>query len=550
MKKSLTVAIVVAISLVLGVNSLSALDIPDEQKVMLRPPVENTGGYSGVYYDDQRTLFRSFSYLESWSEANFATGRYTTCKSVLEEPCASSKYLSYETPLSPCSATVIKDCVAGLSLRKSDGNLVEAKLKEVLDDNVATGLSDELKKRYFTPYVGDSTRRIPSSGSPSIWEFPGISHQGGNEFLVIAKLTGQLLDSTANPISKFDVGIQAVSRIMAPVDGQACFYRTQKDCFIRWPMPQENAFKLSIKTYANLVGWFHGRIYEPTIGIENLADGQNLYSIEGRPMSVPILAIWAKNTELPTRLNQMIEKEFEDRGKQFAGTAYFGGDSKDRSLQAVLDERNPAFDDSYFQRYALWVEVAKDKAYAINSVWSFRSMDNYSEYSRCFSGNTIIGIVTTNSNAYIAGPPKFDGSELTYKVASPHYDSKGNVLVGTYDLLLRSDVARCLYGFSQAPVSASISIVYTDGASKTATTVVGEKNNWLYLSAKNFTYSQPTVKIKLQQLKPSEVVKPVEEVKTAPVKAPMKTTISCLKGKTVKKVTAVNPKCPAGYKKK
>lgn len=32
--------------------------------------------------------------------------------------------------------------------------------------------------------------------------------------------------------------------------------------------------------------------------------------------------------------------------------------------------------------------------------------------------------------------------------------------------------------------------------------------------------------------------------------APKKITISCVKGKTVKKVTAVNPKCPAGYKKK
>jgi len=29
-----------------------------------------------------------------------------------------------------------------------------------------------------------------------------------------------------------------------------------------------------------------------------------------------------------------------------------------------------------------------------------------------------------------------------------------------------------------------------------------------------------------------------------------KTTITCVKGKTVKKITAVKPRCPAGYKKK
>jgi hypothetical protein len=29
-----------------------------------------------------------------------------------------------------------------------------------------------------------------------------------------------------------------------------------------------------------------------------------------------------------------------------------------------------------------------------------------------------------------------------------------------------------------------------------------------------------------------------------------KTTITCVKGKTIKKVTAVKPKCPAGFKKR
>ena len=37
------------------------------------------------------------------------------------------------------------------------------------------------------------------------------------------------------------------------------------------------------------------------------------------------------------------------------------------------------------------------------------------------------------------------------------------------------------------------------------------------------------------------------DIYAAPVKA---TTITCVKGKTTKKVTAVNPKCPTGYKKK
>ena len=37
---------------------------------------------------------------------------------------------------------------------------------------------------------------------------------------------------------------------------------------------------------------------------------------------------------------------------------------------------------------------------------------------------------------------------------------------------------------------------------------------------------------------------------TSTSKSAKKSTITCIKGKLIKKVTAVNPKCPSGYKKK
>jgi hypothetical protein len=110
---------------------------------------------------------------------------------------------------------------------------------------------------------------------------------------------------------------------------------------------------------------------------------------------------------------------------------------------------------------------------------------------------------------------------------------------------MRSDYARCLYGFTNAPVAASISILSADGTSQIATTVLGERDGWLYLSANNFTFSSPTLKVKLTQASAPK----------APPSAPVQTgaskkTISCIKGKVVKKVTGANPKCPTGYKKK
>ena len=154
--------------------------------------------------------------------------------------------------------------------------------------------------------------------------------------------------------------------------------------------------------------------------------------------------------------------------------------------------------------------------------------------------------MTTNSTQYSAGPPAFDKSEgtLSYQVAAPHFGTTGDVFKGSYDLVMRSEVARCVYGFSKAPIQATLSITSSDGAQQVATTVIGERNGWLYLTAKNFEFSAPVIKAKLSQ----EEAVPMPTA--TPTATPKKTSILCVKGKATKKVTAENPKCPTGYKKK
>jgi hypothetical protein len=120
---------------------------------------------------------------------------------------------------------------------------------------------------------------------------------------------------------------------------------------------------------------------------------------------------------------------------------------------------------------------------------------------------------------------------------SPHFLPNGTEFKGSYDLVIKSDVARCIYGFSSAPVSAKISILSADGTTQVATTTFNERNGWMYLVARGFTFSSPTVRVKLMQ----------EEAKPAAV---AKSTITCVKGKSTKRVSAVKPACPSGWKKK
>jgi hypothetical protein len=97
-------------------------------------------------------------------------------------------------------------------------------------------------------------------------------------------------------------------------------------------------------------------------------------------------------------------------------------------------------------------------------------------------------------------------------------------------------------------------VVGADGTEQTiATESVREdkKREWLFLSAQNFTFSAPTIKVKLVQDKPISSTKTANK-EAAPVKrtVPKLKVIICVKGKISKKVSGSNPKCPSGYKAK
>jgi hypothetical protein len=102
---------------------------------------------------------------------------------------------------------------------------------------------------------------------------------------------------------------------------------------------------------------------------------------------------------------------------------------------------------------------------------------------------------------FMATPPKFNTAtqSLDYQVAAPHFDRNGKENIGRYNLVIDSKVARCLYKFSTAPIQASVTVINADGTQQISTSTINEKNGWLYLSVNGYTYSAPTLKVKLSQ---------------------------------------------------
>jgi hypothetical protein len=136
---------------------------------------------------------------------------------------------------------------------------------------------------------------------------------------------------------------------------------------------------------------------------------------------------------------------------------------------------------------------------------------------------------------------------LVMAVGAPHFDVDGSVVEGWYEGAIRGRYITSRFGIkpSLAAGSARLEIVYTDGQRKVATITAkyDSKTDLLYLKGYGFTYSSPKLMVKFDKPAAVVAVKPLATVT-------VKKTITCVKGKTSKKVTAVKPVCPKGYKKK
>lgn len=266
---------------------------------------------------------------------------------------------------------------------------------------------------------------------------------------------------------------------------QSCIYQDTDLCGLGLEFAPSTSFRVSLVLTNKLAGWFRGRIQDPNISIEPVNDQYSRVSIAGSPVEVPrFVATHSLAKGDPDIVGPMNENA---HGGQFT---LFSAASE-RAMEIVNGMR----------------ERVKDTAAGISTIWSMNSISgqqaaaNSPEGQRCLqSGSQVLGIVTTNAMTYTGTIPDFDRGLLSYKVAGLHYAPNGQTLnIGTYDLVMRSETARCLYGFSKAPVSATVAVVGEMGNETIATTVVSERDGWLKLAAYGFTFSEKEIQVKITQ---------------------------------------------------
>ena len=164
---------------------------------------------------------------------------------------------------------------------------------------------------------------------------------------------------------------------------------------------------------------------------------------------------------------------------------------------------------------------------------------------------TGFGVEGTSGDMYVGSngvcglsTPVWNNDEKTFswQAAAPHFAPDGVTQnKGFYKAVIPVNDAKLLWGLENPNDAASaleISVTTEEGGSAAALKSVSVKNGKIIIDVSNFGYSRPKLRIGIKaSYKPSKSMI-------------NKSTITCVMGKTVKKITAVKPTCPAGYKKK
>lgn len=487
-------------------------------------------------------------------------GSNWVCESFDDANCRTKDVIFGVMILPPCSATVRVGCIDSLSIGTNSTNLKPAKLK-------FEGVSQKIP--------ASPSAEVPAGGSISVWESEGLG-----DYIVLSSLTYQLARSEKTArITNFDVNLIPTTYVQNPgyfapqssqtFDGEypnvtmanldpkrqstlstkECLFITDGYCFSREEFQADTRAKLSLRVPNNVTGWLFGRMRSPLIDVKPIDAKNNLLTVEATSATVPsLIGVYPKSevTKNPGILKWAKSFFYEGDGfleKRLAEKGLFGGHS------SGVDK---------LEFVTWWGDLLKayggsDKRFGINSRWMFGSSTVSSGTDPCFSDKSkLVGLVTTNAPFYESGPPKMVDGVLNYVVAGPHHLGDGTTLFrGVYDLAIRSEAARCIYKFTEAPLRAEVTVTSADGTSQdVATESMTERDGWIRLGAYNFTFSTPTVKVKFIQDAPA--VKPkatnsASSTTSTTATSKKKTQTTCMKGKLKKVVTSKT--CPKGYKK-
>ena len=474
-------------------------------------------------------------------------GTGTPCDGGWSSQCDPSLGISLENFMPVCSTPdgmdVRLDCLESVEA-EIDGRMIQG---EIIPNQVS----------YWDRYGFDAKPEIGIAKSTpfQIYKFKGLRHEKGDLFQIKALKSNFIKPGVIDP-TRYTFLIAPTYQEKQTYD---CSYLKTPDglCWVTGSFQSNTRFKLNIRTAQNPSGWFTGRVTDPSIKFSRAVDGRNAISLIGLSQSVPAISrnYFYTNEVQRAEWNEIAIKNpsqswdvMTSEGKRYSmGTPY----SADAIYQfEELVSRIKSF----------------NNADSLKNIWRIESTAyGLTNKRECLDSN-ITGLVSSNAMTYEKEIPSWDSTtnSLVYKMASPH-TALGQEFIGRYDLLISEQVGKCLWSLSSLKPSAEISVTGANGEKKVITASSKIVDGFYKFTVAGFTFSTNKISVKmlpegsspladtLIEKEPLAIPEPLVNPKPVENSAPIavkKSTITCVKGKVQKKVTAIKPKCPTGYKKK
>ncbi len=461
---------------------------------------------------------------------------------------------SYTAAFPPCFSAQQSDCISRIYLIAPDGKEDDAKpLKELPPQPSEYGnkVPDAMKK-----FIANKSLNRPAGGNLWMWKFNKLQHRGGSLILpsVQFESTRKTGDKNSDPfrspivrIGLYPVAMEAANSCISDGKGGCAAYRDVPGLLksIDGTSIVSDKFlagqKLGIEFRSSIAWtrWSAATINE--ISFEHRRSGEDyVYRISGAPAVIPgVTTNIAITNENERVLREIAGANFqcpqgEDKLAQCRASVSIGGKDGAGSTDfpyKLLEKVEPLTDGRSTVAIQHWLIQTN-----INS-------ENYSQLEcvKNYKGSQPVGISSSNATLAQDSPPVWDAENqsFTYRVAAFGKLPDGKLFKGDYSLIIPAGIAKCLWADSLTNARLELSVINSDGTQNIATVTTKMSPEKFAFHAAGFHFSSPKL-----------VARVVSSKIPASAQLPAKKTITCVKGKLVKKVTAPQPKCPTGYKKR
>lgn len=480
------------------------------------------------------------------------------CEAWNDPACKSADQLLAELIMRPCLEAIERGCIESLAVSvggsASSGEVQQLRLLGEGDRTV-------IREHRFNGAKTGESYFIPAGGGVSVWESTDKATDGTPKLYMahvltrysyfcgdLSKFVGDFVIAGDRPceIATIEFKGSVLPVTLTEKVGTCDFFAFGENCIQASNFTSNERVELTLRQEKNRTGWLFGRMSDAEFALSKLDSEFNKVRISGVATFVPALKAVVEKSEISRlpKLERFLKARFDGQGGRLSYQEFLN------STKTIIDPQ--IYDqweifDAFEEQLKPVSNLTRRTQFAVlpasNSIlWNFASaIYDGSDLHPCSADKSKLhGLVVTNSPLYASGPPKFVTGALDYQVAGAHLNEDGSVFRGSYTFVVKSETARCYYGFSDAPVQATVSVIASDGQTQVATTTVAEKDGFLTLSAQGFTFSSPKIRVKLAQ-----------------TQAPMKKTqnqskITCKNGKKIVSVptTTGNPaKCPKGFRK-